>query len=217
MSNSLQANTIIPVIFVLDTSASNNDWMKTMVDNSIQHLQSFYKDNPSFQHKICIGILHCDNWITGDRLVPVQELSNIDVSLNKKGSLKDIAEILSQSLTEENLFNFDKGFTQPSIVFLTNGQSFGMNIYLRSAFNLLWDNEIYRFANRFVISYQDLKYEEVYVNLAHEGTYIDIVEHSSVTDELVFDLLTNQWNDEKVDNEEKYQDKIKIRDIIIAE
>ena len=217
MSNSTKTNNIIPIIFVLDTSDSNNEWMNTMLNNSIQHLQHFFIDNPSFQNTIRIGILHSDNWITGDKLIPIHDVKNVDLSLNQRTSLKDIAKTLALSLTKENLVNFDANFGQPTIVFLTNGQSFGMNIYLRSAFNLLWDNEIYRFANRFVISYQDLKNEEVYVNLAHEGTYIDIVDHSSVMYELVFDLLTNQWNDEKVDIEEKYQDKIKIRDIIIAE
>ncbi|MBP3870607.1 MAG: hypothetical protein J6E46_06500 [Faecalicoccus sp.] len=217
MSNSIQSNTIIPVIFVLDTSTTNNEWMRTMVNNSIQHLLNFHKNNSSFQNNIYIGILHSDRWITGNQLIPVQELSNIDVSLNRKGSLKDIAETVSQSLTKENFFNFDKDFMQPSIVFLTNGESFGMNIYLRSAFNLLWNNEIYRSCQRFIISSQGLKNEEVYVNLVHEGTYIDIIDHASVTDELVSDLLTNQWCDTKVDIEDKYKDAIKIRDIIIAE
>ena len=218
-NKNIDETVVMPVIFMVETSNSITDSsskaINETVEKCIDNLKTIsYKGISTKDANIQIGILTCkEGWITGDTLVPVNDYSWKNQSFDRNTNSNIITELINK-LTDTEFFIQD-AYT-PSIIVLTDGESSLWDESFSYNIHDLWRNKLYRSSNRFLISVNELKKEEIFVNLIREGTYLEIKDYSEETSkDLLTDLLLNTWSTSKIDIATKYQDSVVEKRIII--
>lgn len=189
MNNNIDIDRITqPIIFVIDSTGSNQGYPITIINNMIRNCVDYLEAiDSSSDYAIRIGILKFNTgceWITKNMLVPPTDIKRLweDIIPYGYGELDCVLHELNTKLSRQKLLQNQFRICRPLILFITDGAVSSIDEKLLDSIKNLWSNNVYVHSIRLAVCVGDFFNEEVLFKLVGNN---NLVEKEEPSDEMI--------------------------------